>query len=146
MIVLSDLVDGMCTVEERKKETLEIINYVSNNNFQTLEEHRKSIAPPPARAKPSLLPQPKTETQKKIYKAIDNAADNMTVGTKNHIKWFGRSALDGSLTLINIGSYLFKMWSDPIGCIRFWFYFIIAGTLIGLAGIKFLEMFCNFFG
>lgn len=144
MIVLSDLVDGMCTVDKRKKDTLEIINYVSNNNFQNLEEHRKSIAPPP-RARPSLLPAPKNETEKKIYGAIDNATAHLSSGVKKHTKWFLRSGLDGGLTILNIGPYLLDLWGDPIGCIRFWFYFFLSVGVLGLAGLKILEVILNFF-
>lgn len=146
MIVLSDLLDGMCTIEERKKDTLEIINYVSNNNFQNLEEHRKSIAPPPARARPSLLPAPKNKTQEKIYKAVDNATAHLSSGVKKHTKWFLRSGLDGSLTILNIGSYLVDLWGDPVGCIRFWVYLLLSAGILILAGGSLIEMILKFFG
>lgn len=147
MIVLSDLVDGMCTVEERKKDTLEIINYVSNNNFETLEEHRKSIAPPPARARPSLLPPPKTAKQAKAFKAIDEMSSNFVKGTEGHTKWILNSAGDAFLTF---GTIISRAWAltgeGAYGCLKFWSYVIIILALVGLSGLKILEMILKFFG
>lgn len=146
-ISLAGIRAASVSLEEEQKNRTMVLNNITGGSYESITEFKKLTAPAPARARPSLLPPPKTAKQAKAFKAIDEMSSNFVKGTEGHTKWILNSAGDAFLTF---GTILSRAWAltgeGAYGCLKFWSYVIIILALVGLSGLKILEMILKFFG